>query len=80
MNSQPAVAFINNFNPLYYFIDLFRDLVVYHSIPETKIITGVLILTFGTLIIGKTMYEKSEKNIHDLLKKINEKAKSNLSS
>lgn len=57
---------INLFNPLYYFIDISRDLIIYNTIPRIEMILGgigfsFLFLFLGTIIFNKLNYKFTER-------------------
>lgn len=54
---------INLFNPIYYFITLFREIIIYKTLPEIEILTGAISITFLFLLLGTVLYRKSELRI-----------------
>lgn len=58
---------INLINPLYYFIETSRSLVIYNSIPEINLIIGTLLFAIITPIIGIFVFKKLNKKIAELI-------------
>lgn len=51
---------IKAFNPMYYYIAQFRDLVLYGQLPGPRIFFGGWIIAFVTLIIGVWTFQRSK--------------------
>lgn len=50
--SGTPLSFINTFNPVYYFLDVSRDLVIYNKFPAASSVTGCIVSTFIFLLVG----------------------------
>lgn len=61
IGGQTKLFLINLFNPLYYFITLTRDILVYNQIPELWVIVGTGGYTFISLILGVIIFTKLKK-------------------
>lgn len=48
----------NSFNPLFYFMTLSRDIIIYHSMPQKWIIVGALFFSFAVFIFGFLVFNK----------------------
>lgn len=64
---QTKLFYINTFNPLYYFITVAREVLIYHRVPETWILIGVIIFSILSLIMGLFIFSKLNKKITELI-------------
>jgi lipopolysaccharide transport system permease protein len=55
-------SLINTFNPLYYFLKISRDLLIYQEIPTLNIIIITIFFSFLSLILGICIFNKYHKN------------------
>lgn len=53
-------TFIKVFNPLYYYVTQFRDLIYYGKFPEMNIFWGGWIMAFLMLFFGTWMFQRSK--------------------
>lgn len=65
IGGQQKLLLINLFNPMYYFITLSREVIIYNKIPELWLILGaigysLLFLILGLFIFNKLKYKFSE--------------------
>ena len=67
IENQTKLFLFNIFNPLYYFITLARDLVIYHQKPETWIVYGALGFSAVFLIFGLYVFNKLKMKIAELI-------------
>ena len=58
---------LNLFNPLYYFITLARDVVIYNKMPEIWLIAGALAYSITFFIIGSLIFSKLKKKFAEML-------------
>ncbi len=58
---------LNLFNPLYYFITLARDVVIYNKTPEMGFIAGALVWAVAFFIIGGLIFSKLKKKFTEML-------------
>lgn len=54
---------INFFNPLYHFINISRDLIVFNRIPDVTAIIYIVILSIGTFLLGLYIFEKNKDTL-----------------
>jgi len=54
------VPFINSINPMFYFITAARDIIIYETFPDFKIILLMVAFGFGSLAIGLFIFEKNK--------------------
>jgi ABC-type polysaccharide/polyol phosphate export permease len=52
------IYFTNLFNPMFYFISIVRDLVIYNSVPELWIIITIVIFSIFVFVFGLFVFEK----------------------
>lgn len=58
---------LNLFNPLYYFITIARDTIIYNKIPETWMVIIAIIYSLITLLIGSIIFNKLKVRFAELL-------------
>ncbi len=63
IGGQTRLFILNLFNPLYYFITLTRDILIYNKMPELWVIIGAIEYSFISLIIGLIIFNKLRKNL-----------------
>jgi lipopolysaccharide transport system permease protein len=56
-----GLAKIEYLNPLYYFITIARELVIYGRIPETLLLGGACLFSLLAFLIGFTVFELNKK-------------------
>lgn len=61
IGGQTKLFILNLFNPMYYFITLTRDILIYNKIPELWVIMGTIEYTFISLAIGIIIFTKLKK-------------------
>ena len=64
---QTRLFYINMINPLYYFITVSRDILIYHTMPETWVIIGMIIISIVSLSLGLLIFNKLNKKITELI-------------
>jgi len=58
---------LNLFNPLYYFLTVFRDVVIYTKMPEPWLIVGTIIWTLLSFTIGIILYKNLNKRFPEMV-------------
>ncbi len=58
---------LNLFNPLYYFITLARDFVIYNKMPELWIFAGALLFSLAFFVVGSFIFAKLKKKFAEFL-------------
>ena len=58
IGGQTKLFYVNLFNPLYYFITITRDLIIYSKIPELKIVITAIFFSFLFLLVGLLIFNK----------------------
>lgn len=51
---------ISHFNPMYYYIEQFRDIILYGQIPELRLVVGGILIAFAVLVIGIWRFLKKQ--------------------
>lgn len=64
---QTRLFYLNLFNPMYYFISISRDLMIYSRFPPLWMIFGVLIYSLLSLIIGIFLFNKLSNRSAELI-------------
>ncbi len=63
IGGQDRLFFFNLFNPLYYFLSLARDSIIYARLSETYILAGVLVFTVLSSMLGFGIFYKYKNKI-----------------
>ena len=58
---------LNLLNPLYYFISIARDIVVYTQLPDATLLIGACTYTLIALIIGSFTFKKLKYKFPDMI-------------
>lgn len=58
-NLQYAVS---HFNPMYYYIEQFRSLILYREFPSPNLVIGGILFSFGVLALGIWRFIKKQDN------------------
>ncbi len=67
IGGQTKLFVLNLFNPLYYFITLSRDLIIYNKLPEWWIISGALAYTLVSLFLGAYIFSKLKNKFAEMI-------------
>ena len=54
---------VNLLNPLYYFIEITREIIIYNRLPNLQIISIGILFSISTLILGLIIFEKLKYKI-----------------
>lgn len=60
VSSSKALSFIMKFNPMYYFVTYFRDLLMYNTLPTLKMNVICIFCALSTLIVGIIIFKKTQ--------------------
>lgn len=55
---QTRLFYLNLFNPVYYFIAVSRDLIIYNKMPEKWLLFGAIFISAGFLILGLLLFSR----------------------
>lgn len=58
---------VNLFNPLFYFLNITRELIIYQKIPSLFITLMFIVLSFTSLLIGILVFNRHKKKFAELL-------------
>jgi ABC-type polysaccharide/polyol phosphate export permease len=67
IEGQTRLFYANLLNPLYYFVSISRDLVVYNKMPELYLVVGSLLFGIGFLLVGLFMFNKLKGKFAELI-------------
>jgi ABC-type polysaccharide/polyol phosphate export permease len=67
IEGQTRLLIFNLFNPMYYFITIARDLIIYNRIPHIFLIEGAIIYTLLSFFIGLFIFHKLKKRFAELI-------------
>lgn len=67
VNERSVLFFVNLFNPMYYFIGVARDLVVYSKIPELWMLVGAVGYSLLFLIVGIFIFSKLKNKFAEVI-------------
>ena len=67
IDSQTWLSNLNALNPLYYFISMTRDIVIYHITPDLSLIWGVLGFSLASILLGLLVFKKLNRKIAELV-------------
>jgi|TARA_B100001971_G_C18229292_1_gene562830 ABC-type polysaccharide/polyol phosphate export permease len=62
-----ALYYVNLFNPLYYFITVSRELVVYGRVPSAFMINMVMFISLFTFLIGIIVFNKYKNKFAEMV-------------
>jgi len=65
--NQTRLFYLNLINPLYYFITITRNLLIYHTIPQGWLLGGAFIFTLLSLLAGLIIFKNLNKKITELI-------------
>jgi len=64
---QDKLFVLNLLNPLYYFITISRDIMIYNQTPEFWLIGGMLTFSLASLLFGILIFNKLKTKIAELI-------------
>ncbi|MBM3247539.1 hypothetical protein FJZ17_03315 [Candidatus Pacearchaeota archaeon] len=67
IQKNTSLETINQFNPLYYYITLSRELIIYSRIPSQEIIWGAIICSLVFFIIGTLIFNKFKRKLAEVV-------------
>jgi len=67
IGGQTRLFYVSLFNPMYYFITITRDIIVYTRIPEIWMIIGAVIYSLLFLFIGLLIFNKLKIKFAELI-------------
>lgn len=67
IGGQERLGILNLFNPLYYFITIARDVIIYVRMPEMWLLLGAFFYTVIFLVVGISVFYKLERKFAELI-------------
>lgn len=67
VGGQKRLLFMNLFNPLYYFITVARDIIVYLRLPQGSMVIGMVLYSFLSLFTGLYVFHKLRCKLAELV-------------
>ena len=67
IEGQSRLMIINYFNPVYYFINLFREVLIYNRLPELFVIVGCFSFAIFFLFLGNFIFNKLNKKMNEMI-------------
>lgn len=61
IGGQTRLFILNLFNPLYYFITLVREIIIYNRFPELWVVSGAIMFSLASLTLGLFIFNKSKR-------------------
>ena len=67
LQEDTFVGWFNQFNPLYYFIDTARKLVIYGELPSLLAVAVIVVLPIVVLALGFTFFKRFDSRLAELV-------------
>ncbi len=68
VNKESGLIYkINLFNPMYYFLDISRGLLIYSKLPELNSLVILLSFSIGSFILGHLIFKKLKNKFAELI-------------
>lgn len=65
--NQERLFLLNLFNPIYYFITIAREIIIYTRVPELWLIIGMLGYTLLALLVGSFIFNRLKQKFAEVL-------------
>lgn len=65
--SSGSITFLNEFNPLYYFLDFARQITIYGSFPDPRVVAIIIISSVVLFFVGLLSFIKYKKKFAELI-------------
>lgn len=65
--NENSALLINRLNPLFYYITIARDVVIYHRIPNIQLILVSVILSLVSLIVGLIVFKRYKSKFAEIV-------------
>lgn len=63
----PLLEALSIFNPLYYFLEITRNIILYNTASPLQLYLGVIVFSLASFVIGIAIYMHFEKEIPELI-------------
>ena len=67
VEGQTRLFYVNLLNPIYYFMEITRKIIIYREIPHPWLIQGAVIYSLISIIIGLFIFKKLKKKFAELI-------------
>lgn len=67
ISADSLIYQVNLFNPLFYFLNITREMIIYQKIPSLFITLIFIVLSFTSLLIGILVFNRHKKKFAELL-------------
>jgi ABC-type polysaccharide/polyol phosphate export permease len=67
LETHPILSELSYLNPLYYYITLSREIIIYHQFPSLTIIAGVIVFSVISLILGLIIFNKFKEKFTEVM-------------
>jgi ABC-2 type transport system permease protein len=67
IDNNTILYIINQFNPLYHFMEISRSLVIYGNIPSAQSLLWIILTSFSSLCIGLFVFSRYKDRITDIV-------------
>lgn len=67
LDEQSVLATFNAFNPLYYYIESARQLILGHALPEAYLLLGALVCSVGALGLGIFIFTRLQHRFAEMI-------------
>lgn len=67
IEGQSRLFIFNLFNPLYYFITVARDIIVYSRMPEVWLVFGIIVFPLISVVIGSFVFGKLKNKFAEMV-------------
>lgn len=64
---EGKISFLNKINPMYYFLEIGREIVVYNRLPSLNIMLFIIFLSFVSFLIGIILFNKYKHKFAELV-------------
>ena len=62
-----SLYFVNLFNPLYYFVTIFRDLTIYHAMPPPRMLAFLIFMSIVSFAAGFAAFRSQKHKFAELV-------------
>ncbi len=67
IGGQTKLFYANLFNPVYYFITIARDSIIYNEIPELWMVIGAVLYALISLVVGLVVFNRLKRRFAELI-------------
>jgi len=67
LGGQDRLVFVNQFNPMYYFITVAREFTIYGTVPDVSFIIGIFVSSIITLMVGMYVFYSLKNKLAEMV-------------